>query len=117
MDEVGAIEVFGSALCGGTRSEAAAEGGGRINPFPGRGGAAMPPNVGGFRRGGLVDLVPIVDRAGERFSFVPFSSGISGIATSPFLAKSVSIAGRLRTTGGSGSVTETSFEGTAIESE
>ena len=57
IEEVGAIDAFGRTFVGGTRREAAAEGGGRRTPFPGRGGADILPNVAGFRRGGLEDLI------------------------------------------------------------
>ena len=69
MDEVGAMEVFRRDFCGGTRKEAAAEGGGRRIPFPGRGGAGIAPNVGGFRRGGFVDTVPRPRGGGGKMGF------------------------------------------------
>lgn len=48
----GAREAVERTLVCGTRSDAAAERGGLINPFPGRGGADI---VGGANRGGLDD--------------------------------------------------------------
>lgn len=53
MRDDGAMDVFGRTFVIGTRSEEAAEGGGRRAP-PGRGGAEL--NVGGFNRGGLLGL-------------------------------------------------------------
>jgi hypothetical protein len=54
MSAEGAIEVFERTLVAGTRSDDAADGGGRTDkPLLGRGGAGMEPKVGGFRRGGL----------------------------------------------------------------
>lgn len=55
MEEVGAIDVFESTFLTGTRRDADADGGGRKAVPPGRGGAGMLLNVGGFRRGGLWD--------------------------------------------------------------
>lgn len=60
IDEVGAIEVFGYAFCGGILKDEALEGGGRTKPLPGRGGAGINPKAAGFNRGGLEDLF-IVD--------------------------------------------------------
>ena len=57
MDEVGARDAPGRVFVTGTRRDAAAERGGRTEPFPGRGGAGIWPKVGGFRRGGLADLL------------------------------------------------------------
>lgn len=57
MEDVGAIAAFGRTFVGGTRNDAAEEGGGLMSPLPGRGGAGALPNVGGFRRGGLEDLM------------------------------------------------------------
>ena len=59
MDELGAMEAFDKTFVGGTRNDAAAEGGGRSAPLPGRGGAGMRPMVGGLRRGGLDGLVKV----------------------------------------------------------
>lgn len=67
IEEVGASDAFGKAFVTGTRREAAAEGGGRRKPFPGRGGAWEPTKLGAFRRGGLDD----------RFSFGGGGGGIS----------------------------------------
>jgi hypothetical protein len=108
MDEVGAMDVFGSAFCGGTRSEAAAEGGGRINPFPGRGGAGMAPKDGGFRRGGLEDLTTIAGKALGGFSS-SMSTDISGMTKSLVLNPSVSMVGTLGTTGGAENTGACSF--------
>ena len=52
----GAIDVFESTLVCGTRSDAAADGGGRTEVFEGLGGAGIDPNVEGFKRGGLEDF-------------------------------------------------------------
>lgn len=57
MDELGAMEAFGRTFVGGTRNDAAADGGGRREALPGRGGAGIWPMVGGFRRGGLGGLM------------------------------------------------------------
>lgn len=58
-EEVGAMEVLGRTFVTGTRRDDAADGGGRKVPFPGRGGAAMLPKVGGLRRGGLDGFVRV----------------------------------------------------------
>lgn len=52
----GAIDVFESTLVCGTRSDAAADGGGRTEVLEGLGGAGIELNVGGFKRGGLEGL-------------------------------------------------------------
>jgi hypothetical protein len=57
MDDVGASDAFGRGFVVGTRREAAADGGGRTKPLPGRGGADALLNVGGLRRGGLDGLL------------------------------------------------------------
>ena len=49
------MDVLESTFVCGTRSEAAADGGGRTELLDGRGGAGIDPNVGAFRRGGLED--------------------------------------------------------------
>ncbi len=52
----GAIDVLERTFVCGTRSDAAAEGGGRTAVLDGRGGAGIDPITGAFNRGGLEDL-------------------------------------------------------------
>ena len=54
MSDEGAIEALERTFVAGTRSDEAADGGGRTGmPLLGRGGAGIELRVGGFRRGGL----------------------------------------------------------------
>lgn len=77
MEEVGAVEALRSGFVGGTRREAAADGGGRINPLPGLGGGARLPKLGGFRRGGLDGLIGGADDGGVGLDIW----GVSGVFT------------------------------------
>lgn len=76
VDEVGAMEVFGSTFVEGTRKEDAADSVGRRAEPAGRGGAGMPLNVGGFSLGGLGKRVEGCDILGATsLPFGRFSSG------------------------------------------
>jgi len=64
----GAMEVFERTFVSGTRRVEAAEGGGRrALPFVGRGGGGMELKVGGFSRGGSIDMDEIATCAGLGF--------------------------------------------------
>lgn len=61
----GAIEVFARTFVGGTRRVEAGEGDGRrALPNVGRGGGGMELKVGGFNRGGSVNLNEVAAGAG-----------------------------------------------------
>ena len=94
IEDVGARDAFGRAFVTGTRREAAAEGGGRINPFPGLGGGAKLPELAGFRRGGLDDLFSCGGRAGGAMESLggpsAFGAGFSAnFAGDPSLSGSI----------------------------
>jgi hypothetical protein len=74
MEDVGARDAFGRGLVTGTRNEAAADGGGRTKPWPGRGGAERALILGGFKRGGLAGLD---SRSGGGIAFCKLSRCIS----------------------------------------
>ena len=71
IEEVGAKDAFGRGFVIGTRREAAAEGGGRTKPLPGRGGTARPV-LGGARRGGSGGLFSIGGGGGMEMVGVSF---------------------------------------------
>jgi len=86
IEEVGAREAFGRTLVAGTRRDAAAEGGGRTKPLPGRGGGARLLADDGFRRGGLDGLFSFgggggIARVGDASDFLGgLSAAFAGIS-------------------------------------
>lgn len=96
------MDVFGRTFVIGTRSEEAAEGGGRRAP-PGRGGAEL--NVGGFNRGGLLGLGgAILEEGVVLFCVIVPAGGGVAFEVSSTLDSDCSIFGALTSNVGGGIV-------------